>query len=60
MAATTTALFAHPHPSTLLPPSPSDGIAIMAINYLILLSRQGKVVCCPPSSRAPFRLAAQT
>ncbi|KAK7729760.1 hypothetical protein SLS63_006141 [Diaporthe eres] len=25
------------------PPSPSDGIAIMAINYLILLSRQGKV-----------------
>ncbi|KKY34288.1 putative short-chain dehydrogenase reductase family [Diaporthe ampelina] len=25
------------------PTSPSDGIAIMAINYLILLSRQGKV-----------------
>lgn len=42
------------------PPSPSDGIAIMAINYLILLSRQGKVVCCPPSLWAPFRLAAQT
>lgn len=42
------------------PPSPSDGIAIMAINYLILLSRQGKVVRCPPSSWAPFRLAAQS
>lgn len=32
----------------------------MAINYLILLSRQGKVVCCPSPSWAPLCLAAQT